>query len=810
MADSVNPVSRSPIQRGALRISSKIANAGKVFGRGLRTTLDATNDTIKRTAEKIKSKQKAINAEKAKQVEIERKSRETRNRKEKENTIEAASIVRPVRTLVNNVIAKPLKSFWNLLAAWAVANLPSIIKGITVFIKKVRIVGAAIKRGFGAIKPFFGSLVNIMKAFVKNLAEFDFNDSKGRLEKAKLELDDSIEEINLSIGEIGNVWGREEKELDKMLAELEDGKTMKETLNAILPAEAAEISGVGAEEGEQQVERLTPAFSGSQTGSDNVRALLDTISFAEGTPSYGTIYGGVVVPELARGELTVSEVIKMQKTGKVRGRNAGYKRDGYNSDATGRYQFMSYVLEEEVKLQNIPLNQKFTPALQDQMILSRIARMRGVTRDVIEREGLSVNVIDRLAPEFASFPNLIGPDAQGRTGTNTSYYGQGGKSQGQLQDFFGKAQKENKIQPLQAPTKSAPGQTPPAPGRTAPSTTSSPAQPTEQPTVVDRIGAIINNMFGVAPEADAAAESTSTTSEAPGASPEEAPAAPTSPTGKYTNNLVKNIFPNATSGLQPVAPAEPPAAPGTVTNTNESWLDKSRSFISRLLTGVAPAAAAPASADGYEVMRPTNSSVGGSTYTLSNLVPYSQFSKSAAEGGTGAVGKTSGYGQRWGRMHYGVDIGTSGQKGYGFRLKIQGRVITVTSSSGGGKEVEVQSGNLIFRMLHLDKIFVRKGPYNGEVIGEIGNTGRSTGEHLHLEVYVGGNPVDPQAYLNYLEIGNIKATSRSSEPVGKTAAVKADQNYKQIASRRTNFSNGTSPGSSEIVIIKETEIIQVG
>ena len=209
-------------------------------------------------------------------------------------------------------------------------------------------------------------------------------------------------------------------------------------------------------------------------------------------------------------------------------------------------------------------------------------------------------------------------------------------------------------------------------------------------------------------------------------------------------------------------------------------------------------------------MRPTNSPVGSGTYTLTNLVPFSQFSKSAAEGGTGSVGKTSDYGQRWGRMHYGVDIGTSGQKGYGFRLKVQGRVITITSSKGGGKEVEIQSGNLIFRMLHLDKIFVRKGPYNGEVVGEIGNTGRSTGEHLHYEVYVGGQPVDPEPYLNYLEIGNIKATTRSSQPVGKTASVKADQNYQQIASRRTNFSGGANPGTSEIVILKETEIIQVG
>ena len=173
------------------------------------------------------------------------------------------------------------------------------------------------------------------------------------------------------------------------------------------------------------------------SGSANVRALLDTISFAEGTgASYGTIYGGNVVPELAAGELTVAEVMEMQRTGKVRGRDVGYARDQYNSDATGRYQFMSFVLKEEVEKQGISMSEKFTPALQDKLILGRMARMRGVTTDMIEAEGLSDNIIDRLAPEFASFPNLFGPDYKGRDIQGTSFYGQGGKSAQSLRERF--------------------------------------------------------------------------------------------------------------------------------------------------------------------------------------------------------------------------------------------------------------------------------------------------------------------------------------------------------------------------------------
>ena len=171
---------------------------------------------------------------------------------------------------------------------------------------------------------------------------------------------------------------------------------------------------------------------GMGRGGNNQQAFLDTISYAEGTPSYGTIYGGAVVPELAAGEMTVGEVMEMQKTGKYKGRDVGYKRDSLDSDATGRYQFMSYVLKEEVEKQKIPLSAKFTPELQDKMILSRLRTQRGITQEMIETEGMSDKMIDRLAPEFASFPNLFGPDKQGRVGTNSSYYGQGGKSKSEI------------------------------------------------------------------------------------------------------------------------------------------------------------------------------------------------------------------------------------------------------------------------------------------------------------------------------------------------------------------------------------------
>ena len=163
------------------------------------------------------------------------------------------------------------------------------------------------------------------------------------------------------------------------------------------------------------------------------KALLDAISFAEGTTkSYGTIFGGKVVPELEQGKLTIDQVHNMMMTGKLNGRDVGYKTGGkWSSVATGRYQFMPDTLRDIQRSMRLSGDTLFTPEMQDKMIIDRITKFRNVSLNELKTEGLSTKVLDKLAPEFASLPS----SQKG----GKSYYGQPVKSAKDIRNTFNKS-----------------------------------------------------------------------------------------------------------------------------------------------------------------------------------------------------------------------------------------------------------------------------------------------------------------------------------------------------------------------------------
>jgi murein DD-endopeptidase MepM/ murein hydrolase activator NlpD len=103
-------------------------------------------------------------------------------------------------------------------------------------------------------------------------------------------------------------------------------------------------------------------------------------------------------------------------------------------------------------------------------------------------------------------------------------------------------------------------------------------------------------------------------------------------------------------------------------------------------------------------------------------------------------------GQR--EFHRGIDV--SVRMNAPIVAPADGVVSSVTWDHGYGKLMAVSHGyGLVTRYAHLAKVLVKKGQYvkRGETIALVGNSGRSTGPHLHYEVHLNGVAVDP---LNYI------------------------------------------------------------
>ena len=123
-------------------------------------------------------------------------------------------------------------------------------------------------------------------------------------------------------------------------------------------------------------------------------------------------------------------------------------------------------------------------------------------------------------------------------------------------------------------------------------------------------------------------------------------------------------------------------------------------------------------------------------------------------------------------IHTGVDIGTTSTPGFHTAFNMQDGVVVANASHPKyGVHIDIQDKDgVVYRFAHLKNYnpALKVGaPYNGEVIGEIGNTGASTSEHLHFEKIVDGNQIDPTEDLNKLTIGKRIEPTIGKYPITK-------------------------------------------
>ena len=108
---------------------------------------------------------------------------------------------------------------------------------------------------------------------------------------------------------------------------------------------------------------------------------------------------------------------------------------------------------------------------------------------------------------------------------------------------------------------------------------------------------------------------------------------------------------------------------------------------------------------------------------------------------------TSGFGQRWGRLHNGVDFGVP--IGTPVLAASDGNVVAVGPVAGFGQWVKIVHGGGVTTVYgHISSwtVTVGQAVRAGQHIAKSGNTGASTGPHLHFEVRLDTEPVDPIAF----------------------------------------------------------------
>ena len=109
---------------------------------------------------------------------------------------------------------------------------------------------------------------------------------------------------------------------------------------------------------------------------------------------------------------------------------------------------------------------------------------------------------------------------------------------------------------------------------------------------------------------------------------------------------------------------------------------------------------------------------------------------------------TSMFGERWGRLHPGVDLGAP--QGTPFTAAAAGTVVLCRWNGGYGNNVVIDHGGGILTVYgHASKLLCQEGRRvrAGDQIALTGNTGHSFGSHLHFEVRIDDKPVEPLAFM---------------------------------------------------------------
>ena len=370
----------------------KVSGGVKSLNTGL-GQLKKSADTIKTVSlNKIRIKRESISRNRM----ISNMRDEAVKRRDQESIIEASGIGGGFKR-VGSVIGNSTKGFVDrlldftssILTGWLLYNLPTILTGIEDLIIRIRSLYGMLTDFVSNITDTFQNFGNLLSAVYQDIIQFDFMDHSRRVQDA---LDD-----------LGS-------NLDSMHDQFVDGFDLLKTPLGEGPGEQP-VPALNTDYTQPAPTNGTPTPSttntqqttGSGYGTKEEQALLKTIRFAEGTAgSTGySMFFGDKSNQAKYGDLTKLSANEVEKlvTKFLQDPQSAYGKD--RSAAVGAYQIIG--ITKKARALKMDMNRKFDQKFQDEMAL-RLAASRGVSPEVLKREGLSDAVIKKLSPEWASFP----------------------------------------------------------------------------------------------------------------------------------------------------------------------------------------------------------------------------------------------------------------------------------------------------------------------------------------------------------------------------------------------------------------------
>ena len=306
-------------------------------------------------------------------------------RKDQESIIEASGIGGAMRRSAT-VIGDSTKGFLerildfssSLLIGWLLYNLPTIMTAIEDLITRITSLTQLLRDFISNITNTFENFGNLLSGVYQNVTEFDFTDQSKRVQSA-------MDDLNVNLETMRDQFLQGFDMLSKPLGEGPGEEPVPE-LNTDYtqpgPTSGGDVSGYGTKE--QQ-------------------ALLKTIRFAEGTagPTGYSMFFGDKYGKSKYGDLTKLSANEVEKLVTKFLNDPQSRYGGEKSAAVGAFQIID--ITAKARSLGMDMNRKFDQNFQDEMAL-RLAAARGVTSEVLKREGLSETVIKKLSPEWASFP----------------------------------------------------------------------------------------------------------------------------------------------------------------------------------------------------------------------------------------------------------------------------------------------------------------------------------------------------------------------------------------------------------------------